>query len=421
MLRYYRGDHPFRVYSAAQILKSYLDSNASAIPAIQKDFFKAKIVILGLTAAGLYDLKPTSISSISTGVLINATTLANIINRDFMRPVNGIFVIILMLLICFFISYSVLRHHSLLINLSLCFISLSIILIILAALFKEAMYMNVTSPVTALIMSFIISVAYSYATEGKQRLLLKRTLLQYMDKRIADYLLENPSLIKPGGKNKRLTVFFGDIAGFTSISEKAPAEKIATMLHRVLNSLTEVIIRNNGVIDKYIGDCVMAFWGAPLETEKDEINACFAAIQCIDSLSEVNNSFREEGFPEIAIRIGIHSGDAIAGNIGSDRLFHYTAIGDTVNLASRLESVNKFFKTRIIISEDTIKETDNHFFTRELGIIEVKGKTLPIKIFELIADKENISPSEDSPWQSHGASKNQKLTAYCYDTQYNVL
>jgi adenylate cyclase len=254
--------------------------------------------------------------------------------------------------------------------------------------------MNIIPPVLSLMMSFMISVAYSYATEGRQRLFLKRTFSQYMDKRIADYLLENPSLIKPGGQNKRLTVFFADIAGFTSISEKASTEKIATMLHRVLNLLTEVIIRNNGVIDKYIGDCVMAFWGAPLETDKDEINACYAAIQCISSLSELNNLFRAEGFPEIAIRIGIHSGDAIAGNIGSDRLFHYTVIGDTVNLASRLESVNKFFKTRIIISEDTIKETDNHFFTRGLGLIEVKGKTLPIKIFELIGGKENIAPDK---------------------------
>ncbi|HZX13824.1 MAG TPA: adenylate/guanylate cyclase domain-containing protein [Thermodesulfobacteriota bacterium] len=392
MLRYNREGSPFKVFSFTQILRSYLDSNASATPTIKKDFFKGKVVFIGLTAAGLYDLKPTSVSSISTGVLINATTLDNIVNRSFIRPVSEIFVIGFMLLICIFISYSVLRRYSLLINLSLFIVSLSTILLITAVLFKNALYMNIIPPVVSLMMSFMISVAYSYATEGRQRLFLKRTFSQYMDKRIADYLLENPSLIKPGGQNKRLTVFFADIAGFTSISEKISAEKIATMLHMVLNSLTEVIIQNNGVIDKYIGDCVMAFWGAPLETDKDEINACYAAIQCINSLGELNNLFRGEGFSEIAIRIGIHSGDAIAGNIGSDRLFHYTAIGDTVNLASRLESVNKFFKTRIIISEDTIKETNNHFFTRGLGVIEVKGKTLPIKIFELIGEKGNIAP-----------------------------
>jgi adenylate cyclase len=394
MLRYYRGYKPFKVFSAGEILKSYLDTKASNIPVIQKDFFKGKVVFIGLTAAGLYDLKPTSVSPISTGVHIHATTLDNILNKSFIRPINGIFVIAFMLLICLFISYSVLRRYSLIMNLSLFIIPLSMILIFTAALFKNGLYMNIVPPVVSLMMSFMVSVAYSYATEGRQRLLLKRTFSQYMDRRIADYLLENPSLIKPGGQNKRLTVFFADIAGFTSISEKTSAEKIATMLHMVLNSLTEVIIRNNGVIDKYIGDCVMAFWGAPLETEKDEINACYAAIQCISSLSELNDSFREEGLPEIAVRIGIHSGDAIAGNIGSDRLFHYTAIGDTVNLASRLESVNKFFKTKIIISESTIKETHDHFFTRELGVIEVKGKTLPIKIFELIGEEEDIPPDE---------------------------
>jgi adenylate cyclase len=391
MLRYYRVNNPFEVFSAGEILKSYLDNKASISPSIKKDFFRGKVVFLGLTAAGLFDLKPTSVSSISTGVLIHATTLDNILNKSFIKPVNGIFVIVFMLLICFFISYSVLRRYSLLLNLSLFTISLAVILLITVLLFKKSLYMNVISPVASLMITFIISVAYSYATEGRQRLFLKRAISQYMDRRIADYLLENPSLIKPGGQNKRLTVFFADIAGFTSISEKTSAEEIATMLHRVLNSLTEVIIRNNGVIDKYIGDCVMAFWGAPLKTDKDEINACYAAIQCVSSLAELNYSLRNEGLPEIAIRVGIHSGDAIAGNIGSDRLFHYTAIGDTVNLASRLESVNKFFKTRIIISEDTIKETDNHFFARMLGVIEVKGKTLPIKIFELIAEKENIA------------------------------
>ncbi len=391
MLRYYRVNNPFKVFSAGEILKSYLDSKESITPSTQKDFFIGKVVFLGLTAAGLFDLKPTSVSSISTGVLIHATTFDNLLNKSFIKPVNGIFVIIFMLLICFVISYSVLRRYSFFLNLSLFTISLAIILLITALLFKEALYMNIIPPVVSLMISFMVSVAYSYATEGRQRLFLKRTISQYMDKRIADYLLENPPLIKPGGQNKRLTVFFADIAGFTSISEKTSAEDIATMLHRVLNSLTEVIIRNNGVIDKYIGDCVMAFWGAPLETDKDEINACYAAIQCVSSLDELNNSLRNDGFPEIAIRVGIHSGDAIAGNIGSDRLFHYTAIGDTVNLASRLESVNKFFKTMIIVSEDTIKETDNHFFARMLGVIEVKGKTLPIKIFELIAEKENIA------------------------------
>jgi adenylate cyclase len=390
LLRYYRENNPFKVFSAVDILSSYRDINVSTNPSVKKDFFKGKVVFIGLTAAGLYDLKPTSVSSISTGVLIHATTLDNIIKRNFIKPVSRIFVIILMLLISLFIGYSVLRSHSLLINLSLFLISLSIILLIPVVLFRGAIYMNIISPVTSLILSFIISIAYSYAVEGRERRFLSRTFSQYMDTKVADYLLRNPALIKPGGQQRRVTVFFADIAGFTSISEKASPEKIATILHRVLNSLTEVIIGGNGVIDKYIGDCIMAFWGAPLDTDKDEINACYSAIRCMEALGEINKEFRDEGLSEIAIRIGIHSGDAIAGNLGSDRLFHYTVIGDAVNLASRLESVNKFFKTRIIISEDTYQKTDNLLFTRELGSIGVKGKTVPIKIFELIGEGENI-------------------------------
>lgn len=391
LLRYYTEDNPFRVFPASQIIKSYLDSK-STTPSVTKDFFRAKVVFIGLTAAGLYDLKPTSISSISTGVLIHATTLENIMNRDFIRPASAIFAIAFVLLICFLISYSVLRSHSLLVNLSLFIVSLFVIIMLLAALFKESIYMNIISPVSSLIISFLIAVAYSYATEGRQRLFLKATFSQYMDKKIADYIIENPSLIKPGGKVRRVTVFFVDLAGFTSFAEIISPEKVATVLHKVLNSLTEVLIRNQGVIDKYIGDSIMSFWGAPYDTGKDEINACHSAIECLEALREINSGLLAEGLSELKMRIGIHSGHAIAGNIGSDRLFHYTVIGDTVNLASRLESVNKFFTTSIIISEDTLKETSNSFFTRELGSIAVKGKVQPVKVFELIGEEQNVEP-----------------------------
>jgi len=390
MLRYYRDRNPFKVFSASQILGSYLSSAASEDPEVKKDFFRGKIVFLGLTAAGLYDLKPTSISSVSTGVLIHATTLDNIVSSNFVRPLNRIFVVAFMLLISFFISYSVLRSYSLLKNLSMFISSLVVVLIILAILFRESVYMNIIPPITSLIFSFLISVAYSYATEGRQRLFLRATFSQYMDKKIADYIMENPSLIKPGGQIRRVTVFFADLAGFTSFAEVTSAEKVAVILHLVLNSLTEVLIRNQGVIDKYIGDSVMAFWGAPFDTEKDEVNACLSAIQCLKALDEINEGLRADGFSGLKVRIGIHTGEAIAGNIGSDRLFHYTVIGDTVNLASRLESANKFFKTSIIVSENTIMGTDDIFYKRELGSIAVKGKQLPVKIYELLGEKGNV-------------------------------
>jgi adenylate cyclase len=396
LLRYYKNNNPFKTFSASEILKSYLDVNSSKTPPIKEDFFKDKIVFLGLSAAGLYDLKPTSISPISTGVLIHATTIDNLLNASFIRPVDNLFVLVFMFLICLLVSYSVIKRHSLVINLSLFLVTLSVIVLIDVLLFKNAIYMMVIPPISSLTVSFMIAVAYSYATEGRQRIFLRNTISQYMDKKIADFLLDNPSLIKPGGQEKRVTVFFADIAGFTTMSEKTTPEKIATLLHTVLNSLTNVIIRNQGVIDKYIGDCVMAFWGAPFERDNDELNACYSAIQCMEAINELNEGFRSEGLADLNIRIGIHTGEAIAGNIGSDRLFHFTVIGDTVNLASRLESVNKFFKTRVIISEETIKKTNNTFFTRELGSIAVKGKELPIRIFELMGDEKDTDPVKRS-------------------------
>ncbi|MDA2918216.1 adenylate/guanylate cyclase domain-containing protein [Desulfobacterota bacterium AH_259_B03_O07] len=390
ILRYYRANRPFKVFSASEILKAYLDSKESITPPVKKEFFRGKYVFIGFTAPGLYDLKPTSVSSISTGVLIHATTLENILNRNYMIPVNKFYVLIAIFIICLLTSYFVLRSHSLLLNLSLFILSILLILIFTGLLFKISVYFDVIAPLFSLILAFTIVVAYSYATEGKQRVLIERTLLQYMDKKIAGYLLDNPSLIKPGGLKKRVTVFFVDIVGFTSIAEKTSPEEISKMLHEVLNSLTEDIIDNNGVIDKYIGDCVMAFWGAPLDSERDELNACLAGLKSMQSIENVNEEFIAKNLPEISIRIGIHSGEALAGNLGSDRIFNYTVIGDTVNIASRIESINRFFGTNIIISEDTLIQTENLLFTRELGMIEVKGKTIPLRIYELIGVEENI-------------------------------
>ena len=235
-------------------------------------------------------------------------------------------------------------------------------------------------------MSFLLSVAFSYAVEGRERQFIKRTFSQYMDKTIVDYVLQNPELVKPGGKKAHVTVLFADIAGFTTISEQNTPEDTALMLHRVLNELTEVVIEEKGVVDKYIGDCIMAFWGSPLALPEDEINACRSALRFIEAIYGINAVFALEGIPPIAIRVGLHTGDAIAGNMGSVRLFDFTVVGDTVNLASRLESVNKVFGTRIITSEHTLAGTHGLFLTRNLGPIEVKGKSEPVVIHEIISE-----------------------------------
>lgn len=385
LLRFYRAERPFPVISAAEVLQSCLDEQEGRKPVLDRAFFRGKKVFIGLTAAGLFDLKPTAVSSLSSGVLVHATALDNMLHRNWITPLPRIWVIIFMIVVCVSVCFFILTHYSLSANLAFISGAATLTVGIPAFLFSKGVYLQSTPPLIALGFSALMAAAYSYATEGKERRFVRRTFSQYMDETIVRHILDNPELIRPGGRRRRVTVFFADIAGFTPIAEQLPAEETAGILHAILNAFSEVVIRNQGVIDKYIGDSIMAFWGAPLETDRDEENACRAALQCLEALAGINREFRRKGLAEIAVRIGVHSGEAVVGNLGSDRLFDYTVVGDTVNLASRLESANKMFCTRILVSADTYEKTGGTFLARELGLVAVKGKSQPVKVFELLA------------------------------------
>lgn len=374
---------PFPQVSASALLKAYSRGDSSGTGEMSRDYFKGKKVFIGLTAAGLYDLKPSAVSNLSTGVEIHAATLDALLHKKYLIPVPAAWTLLFMLLMCGAASWFILTHHSLWANLGF-FCGAAIAAAgVPALLFAQSYYLPIIPPTTALLIACIFSAGYSYATEGKERRFVRRAWAQYMDETLVRHLLENPDLIKPGGQRQRVTVFFADIAGFTTLAEKLPAEDTAKILHTVLNAFSEVIIAHHGVIDKYIGDCIMAFWGAPVRTGREEIDACHAALQCQETLATINRRFLAEGITPISIRIGIHSGDAIVGNLGSDRLFDYTVIGDTVNLASRLESANKQFNTRILISGDTLSCAGEGLPVREVGLIQVKGKQAPVRIYEL--------------------------------------
>ncbi len=386
LLRFPRGKRPFTVVPAIDVLSAYRGTVPPQGANLSRDFFKGKVVFLGMTAPGLLDLKSTPTMTVSTGVHINATLFENLDRGTFMRPVPTLIVALLMLLVCVFIAAFVLTFHTIAKNLSVFAAGLVLILAVAAVLFSARYYVPTTYLVVALLMSFILSAIFSYALEGRERQFIKRTFSQYMDKTIVEHVLQNPDIVRPGGKKARVTVLFADIAGFTTISERNTPEDTALMLHRVLNELTEVVIEEKGVVDKYIGDCIMAFWGSPLETPKDEINACRCSLKFIEAIGGINGVFEQEGIPPVAIRVGLHTGDAIAGNMGSVRLFDFTVVGDTVNLASRLESVNKVFGTNIIASEHTLAKTFDLFLSRSLGPIEVKGKSEPVVIHEVLCE-----------------------------------
>ncbi len=383
MVRFPRGARPYETVPAVDLIS---EAGSRRYPA---SYFKGKKVLLGLTAAGLYDLKPTAVSAVSSGVSIHAATLDALLHGGYLRRVPDAALLLFMSLIVTGVCWFVLTHTAMLPNLFLLLAMSCVASGIPAVLFAGGWYLAVIPSLGALLISFAAASIYSYATEGRERRFIRRTFSQYMDETIVAHLLKNPDLIKPGGQRSRVTVFFADIAGFTTIAERFPPEETALILHNVLNAVSEEVIRNHGVIDKYIGDCVMAFWGAPLKSPQAAGDACRAALGSLEALERVNADFEVRGLGAISMRVGLHTGDAIIGNLGSDRLFDYTVVGDTVNLASRLESANKFFSTRIMLSEETVREAGDGFILRELGLIAVKGKVQPVRIYELLSRKEN--------------------------------
>jgi adenylate cyclase len=212
---------------------------------------------------------------------------------------------------------------------------------------------------------------------------------QYVGDQMIDNILKGEK-VKLGGERKYITVLFSDIKNFTTISESLEPEVLVKHLNKYLTAMTDIIIKHGGVIDKYIGDAILAFWGAPLPMEDHAYKACLAAEEMIDKLKEIQKEWAEQGLPEIDIRIGVNTGGALVGNVGSEQRLSYTVIGDVVNLASRLEGLNKQYRTHIMISQKTYIEVRSQITSRELDIVEVKGKTEGVKVYELMGVKNII-------------------------------
>ncbi len=197
-------------------------------------------------------------------------------------------------------------------------------------------------------------------------------------------ILQDPSKVKLGGEVREVTVFFSDVKGFTTLSEKSTPQELVKVMNEYFTLMTEEILKRGGVLDKYIGDAIMAFWGAPIDDENQADNALQAAIEMTKKLKAFNLKLKDKGKPEIGMRIGIYTGPALAGNIGSELRLNYTVMGDTVNVASRLEGVNKEYGTQIIIGENVKNKLKGKYDLKGLGSVAVKGRGEPLNIYTLL-------------------------------------
>ena len=290
--------------------------------------------------------------------------------------------------------------------------AITFILIIIAVLFEYRFSQKISQPLILLseemkkiqnfdltsdkqVHSFLIEVNNMANSFNKMRTGLRSFKKYVPDELVRELIALNKEAILEG-ERRELTIYFSDIAGFTSISEELSAEELVELLSDYLGSVTSTIINNHGTLDKYIGDAVMAFWGAPSMLEDHAIHACKAALEHKKNLGIRNAELISRGKTPFYDRIGIHTGDAIVGNMGSENRLNYTIIGDSVNLASRLEGINKYYGTEIIISENTYEKVRDQFLVRKIDLVAVKGKSKAIEIFELIAEIEEASLEQQS-------------------------
>ena len=392
LIHYYGPPLTMESYPIAKVIKAQLQFEAGEPQEIDPSVVRDKVVFVGYSAPGLFDNHPTPFSPVNPGVEVNATVLNNILENDFYR--RGSFVATLFLTVIPSILVATLVFASPAILRSLLPLLAIMIFIFLAAWigFIQKVWVDLVAPTAATFFSFATAALVSYNTEGRRRRQIKFAFQRYVAEPVVEELLKDPGKLKLGGERKEITALFSDIGGFTSLTEKTRPEEVVDLLNEYLDRMTEQILYYKGTLDKYMGDGIMAFWGAPLPQEDHARNACYAALECRIELVRLNEKLRERGLPELQARIGINSGDMIVGNVGSKKRFDYTILGDNVNLSSRLEGVNKFYGTEIIISENTYQLASGAFDVRELDVIRVKGKENPVRIYQLLGRCGEIGP-----------------------------
>ena len=376
--------HTYPTYSFFDLLYSQEQLLAGQKPDIDPALFRDKIVFVGTTASGLFDVFETPFShGKMPGISIHAGVADEILSGRFMLPASTAVRVSTVLAAGLLVGMAATAMPAWWATMATAgFLLLSVW--VATSFFAGGYWLNLSQPVLTSAGALFGGVGYQYFVEGREKRKMKKLFGQYVSKDVYDHLVSDPSLARLGGNRREMSVLFSDIRGFTTVSEKGQPEDIVHTLNEYFTRMVDIVFRHKGTLDKFIGDMVMALFGAPLDDPLHADHAVDTALDMLDELHKLNIRWTAEGRPTLDIGIGVNSGPMIAGNIGSDQIMSYTVIGDSVNLGSRLESANKQYGTRIIISEFTKSHLTKDYPLRPLGDIVVKGKTQPVAIFEVI-------------------------------------
>ncbi len=372
---------------------SLRDLMDGALSSAQRDAFKGAIVVVGSTALGYYDKFPTAFGD-APGAELHLNAIDDSLNGDAMSAPLRAWTL-LGIIAAVALTYWL---QTLPTSTGAGAAAASFLAWVAYALwmFRRGVIIEFVPPAFAFVSSYLVLVAHRAWAEGDEKKQITTLFGQFVAPEVVSDLAADPAKVKLGGERREMTIFFLDIAHFTTISEKMDAQALIQFLNRYLSALSDVVLERRGTIDKYIGDCIMAFWNAPLENKDHRIDAILAALDCQRAITELNKSKYSRGLPEIpAARIGINSGWATVGLTGTQKKLQYTVIGDEVNLASRLEGANKFFGSKILVSEATFAGARDRVAARFLGRARVVGKETPIAVYEPLGERGRLS----APWE----------------------
>lgn len=385
ILRFRGRAGTFPTLSAAAVIQSELRLQAGETPAVDPGRLRSAYVIFGLTAPGLFDLRATPLDGVSPGMEVHATALDNLLGQDFLRDVPPVWTGLLIILLALLTGMGVRSAVRAWQVLTVAAMGLPLPFLLGLVAFRVGWWLPVAPPFIAVAGALTIALLVNYATEGRQRRFIKQAFTQYLHPTVIDQLLAHPERLRLGGERREVTVFFSDLQGFSGLSEQLEPEALTALLNEYLTAMTDIVLDHGGTIDKYVGDAIVAFWNAPLDQPDHAARAVSAALACQARLDELRPQLCARAGHELHMRIGINTGLAVVGNMGSQRRFDYTVLGDSVNLASRLEGVNKEFGTRILVAESTRIQLDTALALREIACVGVVGRNEPVRIFEPLA------------------------------------
>jgi adenylate cyclase len=394
ILRFRGPSQTHRTVSAAAVIQSeFRLKTGEGVPVLDPEEFRDTYVFFGFSAPGLMDLRPSPVDPVYPGVELHATFLDNLLSGDLIRipppavagaaPFLAAFLAGLTLLgIRKSWAAAVAAAACLLAPVALGF-----------GLYPAGWGWPVAAPWSSALLAVGSALLYNYSTEGRQKAFLKSAFRHYLSPVVIERILEDPSRLKLGGERRECSIFFSDLQGFSAVSEKLDPVRLTALLNDYLSDMTDILLEEGGTLDKYEGDAIIAFWNAPLAQPDHAVRAVRAGLRCQRKLAERREEFEERSGVVLRMRVGIHTGEVVVGNLGSRERFDYTVLGDAANLASRLEGANKAFGTYSMVSEATWQKTAGVFSGRELGRLRVVGRAAPVRVFEPLGDARDPEPA----------------------------